>query len=73
MTLSNSGKIGRGVQNEVFINETSVSREHAVVTKNCNQYYLQDTHSKFGTYIEIGEDKRPLEEGDFLAFHDYYL
>ena len=26
VTLSNSGKIGRGAQNEVFINETSVSR-----------------------------------------------
>jgi pSer/pThr/pTyr-binding forkhead associated (FHA) protein len=73
-TLERSGSIGRGGDNDIVVGEGSVSREHALVNRIGNEYYLQDVGSKFGTYIEAGlPHSRALRDGDLLAFDDYYL
>ncbi len=42
-------KVGRGHNNEVRINDISVSRLHAEIRKFKGEYYLCDLNSKFGT------------------------
>lgn len=59
ITLSNkqqyffneSAKIGRVVQNQIIINEDSVSRFHAEINRKGNDFYLKDK-SKYGTFVE---------------------
>ncbi|MDR2649790.1 MAG: FHA domain-containing protein [Clostridiales bacterium] len=43
--------IGRGENADCFINDISISREHAQIILEGNKVYLIDTKSKFGTYI----------------------
>jgi len=63
--------IGRGTDNDIQIKENSVSREHIKITKKEDSYYLEDLHSKNGTFIK-GVQIHPgkvfrLEEGTPIA------
>ena len=44
-------KIGRGKENEIRINDISVSRQHCTLIVREGKAYLQDNGSKFGTLI----------------------
>lgn len=51
---SNDGKtitIGRAATNDIVINHVSVSRVHAIVTKENGGYYITDNSSLNGTYV----------------------
>ena len=43
--------IGRAATNDVVINHVSVSRVHAIVTKEADGYYISDNKSLNGTYV----------------------
>ena len=64
------GKIGRHSVNEVVIYDESVSRHHAEITFEANEFYLQDIGSTTGTYIKI-EERLPLENDMILEIGSY--
>jgi hypothetical protein len=67
--------VGRGSDNELSLNDTSVSKIHAALTLNAQRTLLvADTGSTNGTYINgrrisYGE-ARQIEEGDVVGFGD---
>ena len=81
--ISNSGKefildpgipnkIGRGHSAHVFVeDDPSVSRQNSLITydKQTNIYYIEDTDSKHGTYLNGGkiEEKKQLNSGDIIG------
>ncbi|MBU1767420.1 MAG: FHA domain-containing protein [Candidatus Omnitrophica bacterium] len=85
--ISNSGKefildseipnkIGRGQSAHVFVDDDlGVSRQNSVVTfdKKMNMYYIQDTDSKHGTYLngEQISEKKELKSGDIIGIGKY--
>jgi adenylate cyclase len=50
--LNNSLSIGRSEDNEIVVNESTVSRNHALIKKIAHKYYLIDVGSSNGTYID---------------------
>jgi diguanylate cyclase (GGDEF)-like protein len=70
--LSNSkATLGRDSENEICLNESSVSRKHAKIYKDKDLYYLEDLQSKNGTWINgsvIENGMRvPVQEGVPIA------
>jgi serine/threonine protein kinase/photosystem II stability/assembly factor-like uncharacterized protein len=62
--------LGRGSDVEVPINETNVSRRHALVRVEANRCYVQDQNSANGTFLNgyrLGSDWYPLASGDGLV------
>ena len=65
--------VGRGTDNDLYLNHTSVSKVHAAVRMdNLGTLLVADTGSTNGTHINgvripYGE-ARPIEEGDVVAF-----
>jgi len=65
--------VGRGTDNDLYLNHTSVSKVHAAVRMdNIGTLLVADTGSTNGTHINgvripYGE-ARPIEEGDVVAF-----
>ena len=59
--------IGKDLASEICLNESSVSRKHAVIHKDNDQYYVADLQSKNGTWIKesvIESGVRvPVQEG----------
>lgn len=48
-------KIGRGTDNDLRVQDISVSRVHAFIKKDIRDgsFYLQDNSSKFGTLVQV--------------------
>lgn len=49
-------RIGRGHDCEIRITDISVSRKHAEIRLIDGEFYLANTHAKFGTLIRLEED-----------------
>ena len=49
---ADTAQIGRGRENEVRLNESSVSRKHLRIYRDNGHYYVEDLHSKNGTWID---------------------
>lgn len=69
---SNTVQIGRASNNEVRLDEDSVSRKHAKIIFEKDQYYIEDLRSRNGTWvngnaIQSGERVR-VQEGVPIAF-----
>ncbi|MDD5454356.1 MAG: FHA domain-containing protein [Candidatus Ratteibacteria bacterium] len=65
-------KIGRGHSAHVFVeDDLGVSRQNSVITcdKQTDIYYIEDTDSKHGTYVngEKIEEKKQLSSGDIIG------
>ncbi|NOY22609.1 MAG: FHA domain-containing protein [Acidobacteria bacterium] len=43
--------MGRSKDNEIYIDDLSVSRKHAVLEREENQFYITDLNSSNGTYV----------------------
>ncbi len=43
--------MGRSKDNEIYIDDLSVSRKHAVLEREGNQFYITDLNSSNGTYV----------------------
>jgi serine phosphatase RsbU (regulator of sigma subunit) len=61
--------IGRRATNNVVLKNPHVSRDHAIIVQEVNEYFLIDKGSKHGTYVN-GEriERRRLEANDRLEF-----
>ncbi|MGB5697781.1 MAG: GGDEF domain-containing protein [Polyangiales bacterium] len=66
--------IGRGGENDVVLMSDSVSRRHARIEQRAGGYYVVDTHSTNGTYVndQLVHDHR-LRRGDQVKVGDTIL
>ena len=66
--------IGRRPDSNVFLDDVTVSRDHAVVVKRGEHYYLDDCGSLNGTYVNRRRiDSQRLNDGDELQIGKYKL
>jgi hypothetical protein len=67
-------RIGRRPDSDVFLDDITVSRDHAILIHRADQWHLDDCGSLNGTYVNRSriESKR-LEEGDEVQIGKYKL
>jgi FHA domain len=66
--------IGRRPESEVFLDDVTVSRDHAQLVRRGNEYWLDDSGSLNGTYVNRQRvDSHKLEDGDELQIGKYKL
>jgi hypothetical protein len=74
ITLSTC-RIGRSRDNEMFINDSSISRKHAEIQRQRNgKYVLYDRNSTNGVLVNSKKiSKHTLQEGDIVEIGDVKL
>ncbi len=61
-------RLGRGLDNEVVLEDARVSRSHAEIFLRGNEWHLRDLNSTNGTYVNgYGIRERALESGDRIS------
>ncbi|HEX4186951.1 MAG TPA: FHA domain-containing protein [Solirubrobacteraceae bacterium] len=66
--------IGRRPDSDVFLDDVTVSRDHAVLIERADQWYLDDCGSLNGTYVNRSRiESQRLEEGDEVQIGKYKL
>jgi hypothetical protein len=66
--------IGRRPDSGIFLDDVTVSRDHAVLVKRGDDYFLDDLGSLNGTYVNRQRaDSHRLEDGDELQIGKYKL
>ena len=66
--------IGRGPENDIAIDDPSVSRVHAKLVQKGSRYFIEDMGSRNGTWVKGGIISKGMEveaeEGSFVALGD---
>ena len=66
--------IGRRPDSEIFLDDITVSRDHALLIRRGQDWYLDDCGSLNGTYVNRSRiDSHRLEEGDEVQVGKYKL
>ena len=66
--------IGRSPSAEIFLDDITVSRDHAVVVRRGDAHHLDDMGSLNGTYVNRRRiDSQQLSDGDELQIGKYKL
>jgi pSer/pThr/pTyr-binding forkhead associated (FHA) protein len=66
--------IGRRPDSAVFLDDVTVSRDHALVVRRGEDLYLDDLGSLNGTYVNRHRvDSHRLDDGDELQIGKYKL
>jgi pSer/pThr/pTyr-binding forkhead associated (FHA) protein len=67
--------IGRDTDNDVYLKNPSVSRKHSQITKQGKAFYIEDTGSTNGTFVNGGKVnwKTGLNDNDKIAVGKYIL
>ncbi len=66
--------VGRAPDADVFLDDVTVSRNHAVLVQRGAAWFLDDSGSLNGTYVNrMRIDSRRLEDGDELQVGKYKL
>ncbi len=66
--------IGRRPDSDIFLDDITVSRDHAVIVERGDDYYLDDCGSLNGTYVNRQRiESHRLEDGDELQIGKYKL
>ena len=66
--------IGRSPESEIFLDDVTVSRSHAVIERNGSAFALYDLGSLNGTYINNQSLKTsPLTSGDEIQIGKFHL
>jgi hypothetical protein len=66
--------IGRSPDAEIFLDDVTVSRDHAVLVHRSGAWYLDDSGSLNGTYVNRRRiESHKLEDGDELQVGKYKL
>jgi pSer/pThr/pTyr-binding forkhead associated (FHA) protein len=66
--------IGRAPENEVFLDDVTVSRRHAVLVRRDDGYHIDDEESLNGTYVNRRRvESAKLEDGDEVQIGKYRL
>jgi FHA domain/zinc-ribbon domain len=66
--------VGRRPESDVFLDDVTVSRDHALIVRRGSDYYLDDSGSLNGTYVNRRRiDSHRLADGDELQIGKYKL
>jgi len=66
--------VGRRPDSDVFLDDVTVSRDHAVIVRRGDDYYLDDCGSLNGTYVNRQRiESQQLSDGDELQIGKYKL
>jgi hypothetical protein len=66
--------IGRRPEAEVFLDDVTVSRDHALLVRRAENWYLDDCGSLNGTYVNRSRiESHRLEDGDEVQIGKYKL
>ena len=66
--------IGRRPESDIFLDDVTVSRDHALLVRRGGEYYLDDCGSLNGTYVNRQRvDSHKLADGDELQIGKYKL
>ena len=66
--------IGRRPDSDVFLDDVTVSRDHALIVRRGGDWHLDDLGSLNGTYVNRERiDSRRLDDGDELQVGKYKL
>jgi hypothetical protein len=66
--------IGRRPDSDVFLDDVTVSRDHALLVRRGGDYYIDDCGSLNGTYVNRSRiESHKLEDGDELQIGKYKL
>jgi pSer/pThr/pTyr-binding forkhead associated (FHA) protein len=66
--------IGRRPESDIFLDDVTVSRDHALLVRRGGAYYLDDCGSLNGTYVNRQRvDSHRLDDGDELQIGKYKL
>jgi hypothetical protein len=67
-------RIGRSPDCEIFLDDVTVSRNHAVLVLENGKYHVEDQGSLNGTFVNRKRiDNAPLSEGDELQIGKYRM
>lgn len=67
VSVETHARIGRSQENELFLPDPQISRNHAEIRAEKEEYWIEDSGSYNGTLVnEIRVDKRPLRDGDLI-------
>ncbi len=67
-------KVGRDINNEICLDDITVSRSHALITKSNGQYFIKDLGSLNGTYLNaISVRDTSITSGDEIQIGKYHL
>jgi serine phosphatase RsbU (regulator of sigma subunit) len=64
--------LGRHPDCDLVLDAAAVSRQHARIVHEGEQYYVEDLHSRNGTYVngQLIQGRQPLRDGDRLKICD---
>lgn len=66
--------IGRHPESDIFLDDITVSRRHAEIRKEGDSYFITDTGSLNGTYLNRERiDSAPLSSGDEIQIGKFKL
>jgi hypothetical protein len=66
--------IGRRPESDIFLDDVTVSRDHAVLVRRSGEYHLDDCGSLNGTYVNRRRiESHKLTDGDELQIGKYKL
>ena len=67
-------RIGRSPDCDIFLDDVTVSRNHAVLVEEGGHYFVEDQGSLNGTFVNRKRiDRSPLQEGDELQVGKYRM
>ena len=67
-------KVGRDINNEICLDDITVSRSHALITKSNGRYFIKDLGSLNGTYLNaISVRDTAITSGDEIQIGKYHL
>lgn len=71
-SLGESLSIGRSSDNDLILRDPFVSKKHLIITKDEDQYFIEDTGSSNGTYVNKQRlvDAVKLNNGDIIGIGD---
>ena len=66
--------VGRRPDSDIFLDDVTVSRDHAIVVRRGNEFFLDDCGSLNGTYVNRRRiESHRLTDGDELQIGKYKL
>ena len=71
---ADSTTVGRHPKSDIFLDDVTVSRKHAAFLRDGSNFYVRDTHSLNGTYVNMQQvEEARLNDGDEVRIGKYQL